>query len=235
MSLVPRSGVLFVAFLVVASLVCAGPAMAKPPKPEYSMADYLMGNPLWDSMRFEDLWTTYTFQMNKHFWDADRWSDEATKAEQTLAEMMNAGDIKGAAGMSALAVAQRERAIREYQADNENGKNDREISQSYMALASTYTILGPTYSDWRLEELEHATQADESNANAWNERIRTLESLGRTDEAAQVKNQRDAALERSASTASSFLPLPPLVPVLAVLVVMLGYGIAARKQMTQCS
>lgn len=128
-------------------------------------------------------------------------------------------------------VTSREIAIEKWQQDNAGGKNDRKISDSYRQLSTTYSALGPTYNVWRLEELQHATEADKTNINAWNDRIKALEDSGMTTEAEQVKHQRDLTIESEGGHGfmDFLLPASPLIPILGIALVMMGLATYRRR------
>lgn len=244
MSWIRRLAFFYAICFILTSGIFITPVAAKPEKPSWGFWDYANTlnplpyiNPFGEGREFLNF-GAYTrtgegsdyFGINHLWWDAKDWDNAAKDSEAWLQQTSKTGDLDNLAGDARYAVTVREYAIGRYQKDNANGKNDRAISDGYRSLAQTYTALGPAYSDWRLEELQHATEVDSSNYNAWNDRIQALEGLGRTDEAAEIKHQRDLAIEASASRASSFLPISLIIPILAITLLMLGHGLLQKKR-----
>ena len=231
--------------LVILIITCITPAMGYskgdviPPKPEANISSALTLDQAIQEMN----WDVQLYGKPRWLWSGEDWKEKADdlhhdsqhdsqEATYTNMIMLSSGMItqekftelqqerrREEQEDSAFVIRYLENAADAYQRDNSNGKNDRKISDLHMQIADEYYYnFGDEYRDYQLQALEAATDADIYNVNAWDDRIRLLESMGRNDEAQQVRNEMNQRVGGSALESLFGLPISPMTVVYAILI-----------------
>lgn len=150
---------------------------------------------------------------------AEDWEKESEAAEK----MMN----MGAPGTAGIAAATNSQAIRKYQDGSyTTGEKNTALSRCYLRSANIWSTgkNNPDSLQFAEDMYDRSLEYNRFNFDAWDGKIKLLESQGLISEAQDIRDQKQKAMTdqaRLAFNTHSFLPLPGYVVIIAVIMAML--------------